>query len=198
MIPQIKSVFIVMLLLWPFLTTAQEQEQLREKALADSLQEVYINQLNRRTYQLERRLLQRIGEQQEMIDSLVRRSGMLEREISEMKVSQHAMQAQMEETEQLAIMNKHTIFGEKERFRRMLFIAGPSLLGLILISTVLFFILIMRQSEQTDRKIMALRKYTHNEVEETRNELMSNFKKRVRKLRDRMEKSRKAKKKKKK
>ncbi|MCA1747649.1 MAG: hypothetical protein LC655_08125 [Bacteroidales bacterium] len=187
MIPQIKSVFIVMLLLWPILTPAQEQEPGREKALADSLQKVYTRQLDNRLYRLENSLLQRVGEQQEMIDSLVSMSLMLEREISELETSQQEMQLQQEETEQRAIMNKHIIFGEKEQFRRILSIAGPSLLGLILISTVLFFVLFMRQAEQTDRKIMALRKYTHNEVDETKNELLMRFKKRIRKLRERME-----------
>lgn len=194
MIPQIKSVFIGMLLLSPFLTHAQEQEQVPEGAMADSLQEVYTRQLNNRLYRMENSLLQRIGEQQEMIDSLVGRSGMLEQDISELEagqleiqLQQLEMQLQQQETEQLAIMNKHILFGEKERFRRILYIAGPSLLGLILISTVLFFVLFMRQTEQTDRKIMALRKYTHSEVDETRDELLIRFKKRVRKLRDRME-----------
>ena len=187
MIPQIKSVFIVMLLLWSFLTPAREQELVREKALTDSLQEVYTRQLNSRLYRLENSLLQRVGEQQVRIDSLISRTVMLEQEINKLEASQLEMQLQQEETEQLAIMNKHIIFGEKERFRRMLFIAGPSLLGLILISTVLFFVLFMRQTEQTDRKIMALRKYTHNEVYETRDELLMRFKKRIRKLRERLE-----------
>jgi hypothetical protein len=176
-----------MLLLSPFLTHAEEQSAVREKALADSLQEVYTRQLNSRLYQLEKLLLQQLSEQQEMIDSLVRRSVMLERAVREIEASQQQMQLQLEEVEQLAVMNKHIIFEEKERFRRILYIAGPSLLGLILISTVLFFILYMRQTEQTDRKIMALRKYTHSEVDETRNELLMRFKKRIRKLRERME-----------
>jgi hypothetical protein len=187
MISQIKSVLVIMLLVMPFLTHAEQQPVEREKALADSLHGVYTRQLNSRLYQLENLLLQQLREQREMIDSLISRSAMFERVVSEMEVRQQEMKLQQEETEQLAIMNKHIIFGEKERFRRILFIAGPSLLGLILISTLLFFILYMRQTEQTDMKIMALRKYTHSEVDETRNELLMGFKKRIRKLRERME-----------
>lgn len=187
MIPQIKFVFVFWLLLMPFLTHGEQQAVEREKALADSLREVYIRQLDNRLFRLENRLLQQVGEQQEVIDSLVSRSVVLERALNKMEASQLEMQNKAEETEQLTIVNKHLIFDEKERFRRILFIAGPSLLGLILISTVLFFVMIMRQAEQTDRKIMALRKYTHLEIDETRNELLMRFKKRIRKLRERME-----------
>jgi hypothetical protein len=187
MIPQIKSVLVIMLLLLPFLTHAGQQSEVREKALADSLQEVYTRQLNSRLYQMENLFLQQLREQRKMIDSLISRSGMLEQEISAAEVRQQEMQLQLEETKQLALMNKYILFEEKERFRRILYIAGPSLLGLILISTVIFFILYMRQAEQTDRKILALRKYTHNEVDETRNELLTRFKRRIGKLRERME-----------
>jgi hypothetical protein len=59
----------------------------------------------------------------------------------------------------------------------------------------------MKQQEQTEKKINALKKYTHNELEETRLDLLKKFKKRIKKVSEsisvRSDKTQKAKKKKK-
>ena len=134
-----------------------------------------------------------IEDKQVMIDSLVGISILLDEQISDLERENRDLNARLEQTGQMAVMNKHLINTEKEKVRRIFYIAGPALLALILISTVLFFLLISRQAEQTDRKIMALRKYTYNEVEETRSELLKSFKKRIKKLREKMKEERKEK-----
>jgi hypothetical protein len=186
MILQNKFELSILLLLCSFFTFAQEGDVAAETNIADSLHEVYTQTLNRKLYLLENRLLQVVGSQEVVLDSLSGRAAALEEEVNELRGNINALDVQLEETVQQSILNNQMIFSEKEQFRRILVIAGPTLLGLILISTVLFFVLVMRQGTQTQRKIMALRKYTHSEVEETRSELLKNFKKRIRKLRDRI------------
>ena len=199
MIPQIKSFIAVLLFMFPVLTPSNAQEQMLSSGkdhsdslhIIDSLMEGYNQQLNRQLYIMENRLSRTMEQQQQMIDSLVGISILLDAEISELESENRELNAQLEQTGQIAMMNKHLINEEKERTRRMFYIAGPALLGLILLSTVLFFLLIYRQAEQTDKKIMALRKYTYTEVDETRRELLKSFKKRIRRLREKMKKGRK-------
>lgn len=184
MILQNKFRFIFLMLLCTPFAFSQETDAPAKTSIADSLHEVYTQQLNRKLYLLENRLSQIIESQQAVLDSLSGRAAALEEEVDGLRGTDNKMDVRLEETWQQTIMTKHLLFSEKERFRRILVIAGPSLLGLILISTVLFFVLIMRQADQTDRKIMALRRYTHIEVKETRSELLKNFKKRFREFRD--------------
>ncbi|MDA3823783.1 MAG: hypothetical protein PF450_14395, partial [Bacteroidales bacterium] len=79
--------------------------------------------------------------------------------------------------------HKQIIEEEHERFKRILLIGGPSILVLIIFSTGLFFITVIKHRDQTDKKISALRKYTHSEIVDTRNDLLNKLKKRLKKLR---------------
>ncbi|MEX0983365.1 MAG: hypothetical protein WD577_03615 [Bacteroidales bacterium] len=201
MIPQIKSFIVVLLFMFSVLMPSNAQEETLTTGIdfsdsllvIDSLIEVQAQQLNRKLHFLESRLTHTMEQQQVMIDSLVGISILHDAVISDLERENRELIVQMEMTEQMAVMNKYVINAEKERTRRMFYIAGPALLGLILISTVLFFLLISRQAEQTDRKIMALRKYTYTEVDETRSELLNSFKKRIKKLREKMKEERKEK-----
>ena len=199
MIPQIKYFIAVLLFMFPVFTSSNARDEAftdginRSDSLQviDSLMEVQKNQLNRQLDILESRLTRIMEQQQEIIDSLVEVSVQFDAEISEWERENRELNAQLEQTGQMTVMNKHLINAEKDKIRRIFYIAGPALLALILISTVLFFLLITRQAEQTDRKIMALRKYTYNEVDETRSELLNSFKKRIKKLREKMKEDRK-------
>ncbi len=201
MIPQIKFFIAVLLFMSPVLAPSKVQGEMLATGnipsdsirLIDSLMEVQAQQLNRQLYFLEDRLMRAMEQQQVMIDSLVAISILLDEQIGDLERENRDLNAQLEQTGQIAVMNKHLINAEKEKVRRIFYIAGPALLALILISMVLFFLLISRQAEQTDRKIMALRKYTYNEVDETRSELLNSFKKRIKKLREKMKEERKGK-----
>jgi hypothetical protein len=184
MILQNKFLYLILLLLCQSLVFSQVIGSDPGTSETDSLHEAHIQQLNRKLYLLENRLLRIIESQQAVIDSLMVRITALEEEADGLRGTANNMDVRIEEAWQQTVMNKHLLFFEKERFRRILVIAGPSMLGLILISTVLFFVLIMRQSDQTNRKIMALRRYTYNEVKESRSEILKSFKKRLREFRD--------------
>jgi len=187
--------------MFPVLTPSNAQDETLTSGIIhadslpviDSLMEIQAQQFNRQLYFLEGRLMRAIEDKQVMIDSLVGISILLDEQISDLERENRDLNARLEQTGQMAVMNKHLINAEKEKVRRIFYIAGPVLLALILIFTVLFFLLISRQAEQTDRKIMALRKYTYNEVEETRSELLKSFKKRIKKLREKMKEERKEK-----
>jgi hypothetical protein len=184
MILQNKFLYLILLLLCQSLVSSQVVGSDQGTSESDSLHQAYMLQLNRKLYLLENRLLQIIESQQAVIDSLTVRMTALEEEADGLRATGNKMDVRIEEAWKQTVMNKHLLSFEKERFRRILLIAGPSLLGLILISTVLFFVLIMRQSDQTNRKIMALRRYTYNEVKESRSEILKSFKKRLREFRD--------------
>ncbi len=186
MIPQNKSLCIVLLLFFSIRASPQEAEFTESGSTIDSLREVYRQELIRKMNLLEYRMIQIVESQQVALDSLSDRTITLEREVTRLRATDSEMDVRLDETEQQSIMNRYMILKERDRFKRILLIAGPSLLALILISTILFFVLITRLAGQTDRKIMALRRYAYNEVDETRNELRKIFKKRIRKLQDRI------------
>lgn len=122
--------------------------------------------------------------QQEIIDTLRGGIDSLEAFVAMMQVENREMKQQLTATEEKAITNKYILDREKERVRRIFYITAPSLFGLILLATLLYYFLMARHAEQTERKLMALRKYTHYETEEIRNVLWQKFKKRLKKLRD--------------
>jgi len=70
----------------------------------------------------------------------------------------------------------------KNGYKRFFFIAAPSFLFLIMASVLIYFYLMMRQQEETERKISALKRYAHNEIEDTRSDLIKNVKRRIKKI----------------
>ncbi len=190
MIRQIKCLYLLFAL--GFATgplSAQDTVSLHEKLYIDSIRKVltrdYARQMDRyRTYSE-----QVAASSMATIDSLEKKMQAMERELRDLALWSDELRSDLEVLRRGVEQNEAIIAVEKQRFTRLLLIAGPALLALILLSTVLFFLLIRRHQESTEYKINALKKYTYTEIEETRSDLMQQFKKRVKKIRDGMKKN---------
>ncbi len=176
---------------------AQENDTLVDRSVVDSLHETtmdHIVQLEKQYNTLLQNARLKIEAQQKTLDTL---SAVLEKReagMEEMNAHTRELERKLEETAQIALTNRYVISEERRKIRQVAYIAGPALLGLILISTTICFLLLARQSAQTDRKIIALRKYTHQDLEETRDALWGKFRKRLKKLRSAERKDKKKKK----
>ncbi|MCF8347027.1 MAG: hypothetical protein K9G38_07420 [Bacteroidales bacterium] len=185
--PQIKSaavIFILLVVLQPVYT--QENDTLIDRSVVDSLHETtmdQIGQLEKKYNTLLHNAGMKIDAQQKMLDTLSAVLKRREEGMAELNAYTRELEQNLEETAQIAWTNKYVISEERRKIRQVAYIAGPALLGLILISTAICFLLLARLSAQTDRKIIALRKYTHQDLEETRDALWGKFRKRLKKLR---------------
>jgi hypothetical protein len=185
MIRQIKCICLLFALAFPsLLLSAQDAVSVHEAQYIDSIRRVLANEYARQLDRYKTVAEQEAADNRAAIDSLEQLILDVDREIRELALTGRDMRSELDAL-QLTVEQNHAIFEtEKQRFTRLLLIAGPSLLTLILLSTVLFFLLIRRQQESTDRKINSLKKYTYTEIEETRADLMKQFRKRVKKLRE--------------
>lgn len=201
MMPQIKSAALIfILLLVSSFGDAQENDTLIDRRVIDSLHETTmhrVGQLEKQYNAFRYNASLKLDAQQKMLDSLSAELQRGEAGMAELNARTRELERKLEETAQIALTNKYVISEEKRKIRQVTYIAGPALLGLILISTLIYFLLLTRQSAQTDRKIGALRKYAHQDLEETRDALWGKFRKRLKKLRsaEQKEKSKKANKK---
>lgn len=206
MIPQIKYAIVVFALLLPGSTVwGIQPDSLIVRGQVDSmileLERSFDHRIQDHQDEMKQMLLlfqQESDRQQEIIDTLRGGIDSLEAFVALMRVENQEMKQQLTATEEKTITNKYILDREKERVRRIFYITAPSLFGLILLSTLLYYFLMARHAEQTERKLMALRKYTHYEAEEIRYVLWQKFKKRLKKLRDKDQKKSAKKKRKKK
>lgn len=145
----------------------------------DSIRQTFEIQIDQKIEQLYRQFQIEIKHKQLQIDSLSRLVEKHERKIHGLQHTDNEVKARISASEKEVLRNKESITEEKERIKRLLGIAGPSILILILVSVLIYFLLLMKQQEQTDKKINALKKYTHSELEETRHDILKKFKKRI-------------------
>jgi hypothetical protein len=187
MIRQIKCICLLFALVFPsLLLSAQDSVSPDQSPYLDSIRKVlasdYAQQLNRYKALSDREA----ASNREAIDSLEKIIREMEQEMLELEKSGRDLRSDLGALRRTVEQNKTILSAEMDRFSRLLLVTGPSLLVLILLSTILFFLLIRRQQESTDRKISALKKYTYTEIEETRTDLAEQFRKRVKKLRDKL------------
>ena len=190
--PQIKYAIVVFGLLLPGSTAwGIQPDSLIVRGQVDSmileLERSFDHRIQDQQDEMKQMLLlfQRASDrQQEIIDTLHGGLDSLEALVAVMRSENREMKQQLTATEEKVITNKYILDREKERVRRIFYITAPSLFGLILLSTLLYYFLMVRHAEHTERKLMALRKYTHYETEEIRYVLWQKFKKRLKKLRD--------------
>ncbi len=169
--------------------SAQDSVSLHEKQYIDSIREVLTRDYDRRMDRYRSFSEQVAAANRASIDSLEKVMEAMELELRDLILGSDELRSELEVLQLAVEQNEAIIEVEKQKFTRLLLIAGPALLALILLSTVLFFLLIRRQQESTEYKINALKKYTYTEIEETRTDLMKQFKKRVKRLRDGMKKN---------
>ena len=166
------------------LLSAQDSVFIAEAQYLDSIRKVLANEYTRQLNHYKLLSEQEAAYSRAAIDSLEEITGEMEQELQDLGHSYQVMRSETDALHLAVEQNKRIIEAERQRFTRLLLVAGPSLLILLLLSTVLFFLLIRRQQESTDRKINALKKYTYTEIEETRTDLSKQFRKRVKKLRE--------------
>lgn len=185
MIRQIKCMCMLFALMFPsLLLSAQDSVDFHEAQYLDSIRKVLANDYTRQLNRYKALSDQEAAYNRATIDSLEKITVEMEREIQRLAQSGRVLQSEIDALHLSVQQHTRLIEAERQRFTRLLLVAGPSLLILILLSTVLFFLLIRRQQESTDRKINALKKYTYTEIEETRTDLAKQFRKRVKKLRE--------------
>lgn len=190
MIRQIKFLYLLFALCFaPGHLPAQDSVSLHEKQYIDSIRQVLTRDYTRQMDRYRAYSEQVAASNRATIDSLEKLMKAMERELRDLALWSDELRSDLEVLQEGVEQNEAIIAVEKQRFTRLLLIAGPALLALILLSTVLFFLLIRRHQESTEYKINALKKYTYTEIEETRTDLMQQFKKRVKKLRDGMKKN---------
>ena len=148
----------------------------------DSLLEQFEARYDAKLNQHQRLFRQEIYRKQQHIDSLYGILEAQESELHKLELYDNDLTTRIEESEVEIRINSQIITEEKDKFRRILGITGPSILFLIFASVLIYFLLMMKQQEQTDRKINALKKYTHTEIEESRTDLMKKVKKRIKKV----------------
>jgi hypothetical protein len=184
--PQIKSAAVIFIL---FVVSqsgfAQVNDTLIGQSMLDSLHETYmhrVGQLEKQYNTLRHNASLQLDAQQKMVDTLFAEMERREAGMEELNARFLELQRKLEATTQVALTNKYVITEEKRKIRQVVYIAGPALMGLILISTLIYFLLLARHSAQTERRINALRRYTHQDLEETRDALWGKFRKRLKKL----------------
>lgn len=183
MIRQIKRFLLLFgLLILALPLIAQDEDTLSDQAYLDSIRQVLSNDYAR---QLDR--YRQLSEQQSAanriaIDSLQRIISDLDQELRMLNLGLDASRSEVGALKEAVEQNKAFFEAERLRFTQMLWITGPSLLALILLSTILFFLMLRRHQESADRKINALKKYTYTEIEDTRTTLLKKFRKRIKKL----------------
>jgi len=166
------------------LLAAQDTVSIPGAQYIDSISRVLANDYTRQLNRYKALSDQEAASSRAAIDSLEKITVELEQAIQYLAHSGQVLRSETDALHLAVEQNKKVIEAERQRFTRLLLVAGPSLLILLLFSTVLFFLLIRRQQESTDRKINALKKYTYTEIEETRTDLAKQFRKRVKKLRE--------------
>ena len=177
--------FLVLLFPGLFLLQSLDAQYVSDSILSvkiDSLHNListeYTNSL--RSYQIENSKI--LKEQRLRIDELETNVGQLETALEDLEQKDKELERKLEIAKRDIAENKLIISQERANLKRILYIAGPSILLLILVSVLLYFLLMLKHQEQTDMKINALRKYTHSELEETRNVLLKKFRKRIKKV----------------
>lgn len=185
MIRQIKCMCMLFALLFPsLLLSAQDSVVFHEAQYLDSIRKVLADDYTRQLNRYKALSDQEAAYNRAAIDSLEKITVEMERKMQRLAQSGRVLRSEIDALHLSVEQHTRLIEAERQRFTRLLLVAGPSLLILILLSTVLFFLLIRRQQESTDRKINALKKYTYTEIEETRTDLAKQFRKRVKKLRE--------------
>jgi len=150
----------------------------------DSLEQELQMKMDRRIEAFQYTLRDEIRRNTILIDSLSTQIAQQDSVIQLIIMENQKLAGQVAVTREVMQNNRIMLLEEKQKTRNILLIGAPSLLFLLLVSSLLFFLLLLRYQKETDRKIVALKKYTYVEVEDARNDLMKIFKKRVKKIMD--------------
>ncbi len=158
------------------------------KAEIDSLKQTISSQVDIKLNGVQARILQKLEDQQTIIDSLNNELNALEVHLHHL-IGNNEKQRQKIENAELEISRlDDLIIQEHRKFIRILYVSGPSILFLILVTILLVFLILNRQQAETEKKINALKRYAHNEIQESRSDLLKKIKKRLKKIAGRVDK----------
>jgi hypothetical protein len=184
MIRQFKLILICTLLFLPQGIIGQDSVFNGLDSSIDSLHTFITLEVDQKIRAIKSSFKEQINHQNLLIDSLQSEISIQKEEQGKLISEKEMMVKKLAELNQSVQSHKQIIKEEHKRFKRILLISGPSILVLIIFCAVLFFVLIIKYRDQTEKKISALKKYTHSEIEDTRNDLLNKMKKRLKKLRE--------------
>ena len=166
----------------PFTLEAQTLiDSVQFKFHLDSMKEV-ITGIERKFYFLEKELSGELEFYKESIDSVNLIIGQQQVLIDSLEIGEQKHKELLFESHRQEVLLRADLEIAKRKFNRLMTISGPSILALILISSILFLLQLKRYQEKTERKLFALKEFTVNELEETREEMIGFFGKRMKKL----------------
>lgn len=158
---------------------AQEPGEIDSLSGIDSIERALKNQLNNQIERIQSRFDRDLQLLRGGMDSMRLQIKAQQAEIDLLNKEKDKFSGELKEAEKRIMQNQRELISEREKNKRILFIAGPSILILILVSVILFFLTIMKQQDETERKINSLRKYAHSEIEESTTDLMKKLKKKL-------------------
>lgn len=183
MIQQFKPLLIAFSLLFVIVGLhSQDSLEHVNSAKIDSLEEAISFQIDSQVNSLYYQFNAYRYQQKIITDSLMNLSEDKILEIYKLNKEIELLKQQLADSDRSIASNKELYNTEKQRLIRLLSIAGPSILFLILISTGLFLLLLLKQQNKMERKMNTLRRYTHSEIAVVRDDLMGKLKRRMKKM----------------
>lgn len=179
---QIKLILISCLLFTSIGINGQDSIFYHTDVRIDSLHKLMNQEMEQKLLGLKVQFSNQITSYNIVLDSLFLELNIQKEEDKALKRENVQLVRKLAEVKQLVLSNKEMMDEEHRKFRKVLFISGPSILGLLIVCTVLFYLLMIKFKGQTEQKISALRKYTHSEIEESKNDLLNKLKKRLKKI----------------
>ncbi|MCF8224367.1 MAG: hypothetical protein K9J30_00660 [Bacteroidales bacterium] len=165
------------------LMQAQVPDSIDYEQKLDSLHGVISQKIEEEIKLVKYRFDRKLYEKDKVIDSMYHEINILEDQLrNHAKELGKLQKLNMKTTEQLSQTRTH-LEKEKYRFRRILYISLPSILFLLLVSTVLFFVFLTRYQSKTDRRIISLEQSIYSQIDAGMEEMKNTIKRRMRKIR---------------
>jgi len=184
-----KLLIVCILLKAGLLAAAQDSLLIRESLFRDSLQDLQLAEMEQELKRVETAFRKWSQATEKLTDSL-RVAAIQQQEAAEKLRKENIRTGKVLGELQQSIGTTRAVIAERsQRFNRIIFIAVPSLLILILLSTLIFFWLISRLQQRTDSQIRTLKRYTYEGIEEIRTDYVQEMKRRLKKFSSRLKKN---------
>ena len=148
----------------------------------DSLEDEMMKSVNEAVEMLRKETLELSRKYEADLDSLKSILFEREREIESLESYQSELGKNFSANSRDIVTNKNKIQEGHKRYLIFLFLSLGLLLILIALSVIYFIISVRKHRADTEKKINALKRYTHSELEGTREELLKGLKKRIKKI----------------
>ncbi len=159
----------------------------------DSLQDVRIEQLHQQIGSVKSLLGNNIQGLELKTDSLLTVNESQADQILKLSEESELLRKKLASAYEEIGENMHRLKDGKKTFKTVYFITVPVLLLVALTVFAILFVLLTRHRNSTNTKIKALRKYTHEGIEEVRADYVKEIKRRVKKITSKLKRSNKRK-----